>query len=563
MNTETDPKTASSQTRAGFVAVIGAPNAGKSTLVNALVGTKVSIVSHKVQTTRSPVRGVAMRGNAQLVLVDTPGIFQPRRRLDRAMVNAAWSGAGDADVVLLIVDAADLAAHPEGPAARDTYAILDELKKTRRKAALVLNKIDAMKRAELLPLVGTLNREGLFEQVFMISALKGEAIGDVADWCAAHMPEGPFLYPPDQAADIPSRLLAAEITREKLYLRLHDELPYATTVETEKWEEKKDGSARIDQIIYVQREGQKAIVLGKGGKAIKAIGESARARDGRPVRPPHPPLPLRQGARGLGRQPRALSRNRAGVSGGQIGVEWSDDAIVLSVRAHGETSAIVDALTRAHGRHAGLVRGGASRKSRAVLQPGNSLHLVWRARLAEHLGSFTVEPARARSGRLMETRAGLMGLNAFTSVTQAALPEREPHAFVYEAAVLLLDAMAEGEFADWGPLFVRWEVGLLEELGFGLDFSQCAATGATDDLSFVSPRSGRAVSRAAAAPWRERLFALPPFLLGSQNAVMPEDIAAGLRLTGHFLAERVLVPHGRKLPAPRIRLEELAGPELD
>jgi GTP-binding protein Era len=271
MNTTQEQKT-----RCGFVAVIGAPNAGKSTLVNALVGTKVSIVSHKVQTTRMAVRGVAMLGAAQLVLVDTPGIFKPRRRLDRAMVNAAWAGAGDADAVILIVDAEDLAAHPEGPAAKDTAAILEELKKVPHKAALVLNKIDAMKRAELLPLAEKLNSEGTFAQVFMISALKGDGIEDVADWCAAQVPEGPWLYPADQAADIPSRLLAAEITREKLYLRLHDELPYATSVETEKWEEKKDGSARIDQIIYVQRDGQKAIVLGKGGRAVKAIGEAAR-----------------------------------------------------------------------------------------------------------------------------------------------------------------------------------------------------------------------------------------------------------------------------------------------
>ena len=271
MNDEKNEKT-----RAGFVAVIGAPNAGKSTFVNALVGTKVSIVSHKVQTTRMPVRGVAMRGPAQLVLVDTPGIFKPRRRLDRAMVKSAWAGAGDADAIILIVDAQDLAANPTGPAARDTAAIIEEMKRTERKGALVLNKIDAMKTAELLPLVEKLNAEGIFEQVFMISALKGDGIGDVADWCAQKMPEGPWLYPPDQAADIPSRLLAAEITREKLYLRLHDELPYATTVETEKWEEKKDGSARIDQIIYVERPGQKAIVLGKGGKTIKAIGEAAR-----------------------------------------------------------------------------------------------------------------------------------------------------------------------------------------------------------------------------------------------------------------------------------------------
>ena len=261
-------------TLCGFCAVIGAPNAGKSTLINALVGSKVAIVSPKVQTTRMPVRGIAMRGDAQIVFVDTPGIFKPRRRLDRAMVNAAWAGAGDADAVVLIADAADLAAHPEGPAARDTHAIIEGLKD--RKAALVLNKIDGMKRADLLPLAEKLNAEGAFEQVFMISALNGDGVEDLASWVAGKMPEGPWLYPEDQAADIPSRLLAAEITREKLYLRLHDELPYACAVETEKWEEKKDGSVRIDQIIYVQREGQKAIVLGKQGQSIKAIGEAAR-----------------------------------------------------------------------------------------------------------------------------------------------------------------------------------------------------------------------------------------------------------------------------------------------
>lgn len=244
-------------------------------------------------------------------------------------------------------------------------------------------------------------------------------------------------------------------------------------------------------------------------------------------------------------------------------MEWSDDAIVLSVRAHGETAAILDLLTRAHGRHAGLVRGGASRKIRAALQPGNSLHAVWRARLSEHLGSYTIELARARAGTLLEKRAALMGLNAFTAVTQAALPEREPHGAVYEAALLLLDAMADGDFADWGPLYVRWEAGLLDELGFGLDLTRCAATGAADDLTFVSPKSGRAVSTAAAAPYRERLFPLPQFLLGSQNRVAPADIAAGLRLTAHFLAERVLIPHGRTLPPARLRIEELARRESE
>jgi len=261
--------------RCGFCAIIGAPNAGKSTLVNALVGSKVAIVSPKVQTTRMPMRGIAMAGQTQIIFVDTPGIFRPRRRLDRAMVTSAWSGAEEADAVLLIVDAADL--DEKSPAARDTAAILEGLKDRKgKKTALVLNKIDGMKRTDLLPLVEKFHAEGVFEDVFLISALKGEAVADVAAWVASRMPEGPWLYPEDQAADIPSRLLAAEVTREKIYLRLHDELPYASAVETEKWEERKDGSVRIDQVIYVQRDGQKAIVLGKGGATIKKIGELAR-----------------------------------------------------------------------------------------------------------------------------------------------------------------------------------------------------------------------------------------------------------------------------------------------
>ena len=263
-------------TRCGFAAVIGAPNAGKSTLVNALVGSKVAIVTPKVQTTRMNVRGVAIRGEAQIVLVDTPGIFKPRRRLDRAMVAAAWTGAADADAVVLLIDAPDFAADPHGHGARDSEAIIEGLKAANRKATLALNKIDAMKREELLPLAEKLNAYGVFERVFMISALKGDGLNDLAEWCAGKMPEGPWLYPADQSADIPSRLLAAEITREKIYLRLHDELPYASAVETEKWEERKDGSVKIDQIVYVQRDGQKAIVLGKGGATIKTIGELAR-----------------------------------------------------------------------------------------------------------------------------------------------------------------------------------------------------------------------------------------------------------------------------------------------
>jgi GTP-binding protein Era len=264
------------KTRCGFVAVIGAPNAGKSTLVNKLVGSKVSIVTPKVQTTRMRVRGVAMHGHAQLVFVDTPGIFKPRRKLDRAMVKAAWAGAADADAVLVIVDAPAEVAEPGGLAARDTQSIVDGLRDSRRKASLVLNKIDAMSRAELLPLADRFVKEGVFDQIFMISALKGDGVQDVLAWCAGRVPEGPWHYPADQAADIPLRLLAAEITREKLYLRLHDELPYAASVETEKWTEHKDGSVRIDQTIFVEREGQKAIVLGKSGRAVKMIGEASR-----------------------------------------------------------------------------------------------------------------------------------------------------------------------------------------------------------------------------------------------------------------------------------------------
>lgn len=264
-------------TRCGFAAIIGAPNAGKSTLINALVGSKVAIVTPKVQTTRMPVRGIALAGQTQIVFVDTPGIFRPRRRLDRAMVSSAWAGAEESDAILLIVDAADLVADSTSLGARDTGAILEGLKNGRAaKKALILNKIDGMKRTDLLPLVEKFNAEGIFEDIFLVSALKGEGVADVSQWVAARMPEGPWLYPEDQAADIPSRLLAAEVTREKIYLRLHDELPYASAVETEKWEERKDGSVKIDQVIYVQREGQKAIVLGKGGATIKTIGALAR-----------------------------------------------------------------------------------------------------------------------------------------------------------------------------------------------------------------------------------------------------------------------------------------------
>jgi DNA repair protein RecO (recombination protein O) len=243
-------------------------------------------------------------------------------------------------------------------------------------------------------------------------------------------------------------------------------------------------------------------------------------------------------------------------------MEWSDSGIVLSARAHGETSAIVETLTKSHGRHLGLVRGGASRKKRPELQPGNTLEFHWRARLSEHLGNFSAEPLHTRAGDLLDHRDALTGLNAFTGMASAALPEREHHGGLFEAGEILLDAMANEPLDHWGPLYVRWEAGLLDALGFGLDLSQCASTGVRENLVYVSPKSGRAVSAEAGKPYAGRLFDLPPFLLGSQNAqVTRAEIAAGLKLTGHFLLERVLIPHNRKMPVARERLDALAARE--
>ncbi|MFZ1679536.1 MAG: GTPase Era [Rhizobiaceae bacterium] len=256
-------------TRAAFVALIGAPNAGKSTLVNRLVGTKVSIVSHKVQTTRALVRGIMMEGPAQIVLVDTPGIFAPKRRLDRAMVATAWGGAKDADIVLVLIDA-------ERGLKGEPAEIVAAAKDIRRRKALVINKVDRVKRDTLLKLAADANAACAFDRTFMVSALDGSGCADLAAWLSAESPEGPWFYPEDQVSDLPLRQLAAEITREKLYLRLHQELPYAAHVETEEWEDRKDGSVRIRQVIYVERESQRSIVLGKGGRTIKAIGEAAR-----------------------------------------------------------------------------------------------------------------------------------------------------------------------------------------------------------------------------------------------------------------------------------------------
>ncbi|WP_420959947.1 GTPase Era [Brucella sp. IR073] len=256
-------------TRSGFVALIGAPNAGKSTLVNQLVGTKVSIVTHKVQTTRALVRGILIHDRTQIVLIDTPGIFRPKRRLDRAMVTTAWGGARDADLVLVIIDA-------QGRLNEEAEAILDSLKDVRQPKILVLNKVDRVDPPSLLDLAAKANEKIHFERTFMISALTGSGCKDLRDYLAKALPVGPWYYPEDQISDMPMRQLAAEVTREKLYLRLHEELPYASTVETERWEERKDGSVRIEQVIYVERESQKKIVLGHKGETVKAIGQAAR-----------------------------------------------------------------------------------------------------------------------------------------------------------------------------------------------------------------------------------------------------------------------------------------------
>ncbi|WP_300542940.1 GTPase Era [Maricaulis sp.] len=271
------------QTRCGFAAIIGSPNAGKSTLTNALVGEKVSIVTHKVQTTRFAVRGVALEGQGQIVLVDTPGVFAPKRRLDKSMVAAAWAGADDADAIVHVIDAGARARLEHGGAksgdkrmVQDDERVVEGLKRTGRKAILALNKVDLIERDHLLAMSQELYETGVYSDVFMISAKTGSGINQLKSFLAGLMPEGVWHYPPDQVADLPTRILAAEITREKVYLRLHEELPYASMVETEVWKRLRDGSIRVEQSIIVERETQKPIVLGKGGAAIKAIGEAAR-----------------------------------------------------------------------------------------------------------------------------------------------------------------------------------------------------------------------------------------------------------------------------------------------
>jgi GTPase len=269
MSEESTAQAAGGATRCGFVALIGAPNVGKSTLTNALTGSKVSIVTPKVQTTRALVRGIAIEGSSQLIFVDTPGVFRPRRRLDRAMVTTAWGGAQDADLVGLLIDA-------KRGLDQESEDILARLAGLRQPQALILNKVDVVEKGTLLRLAESTNARASFAATFMVSARSGDGVGDLRQWFAAHVPGGPWLYPEDQMSDAPLRQLAAEITREKLYLRLHEELPYQSTVETDAWKEQQDGSARIEQTIYVERASQRKIVLGKGGQTIKAIGADAR-----------------------------------------------------------------------------------------------------------------------------------------------------------------------------------------------------------------------------------------------------------------------------------------------
>ena len=259
----------SAETRCGFVALIGAPNAGKSTLLNALVGSKVSIISHKVQTTRALIRGIAVEGQSQLIFVDTPGIFSPKRRLDRAMVTTAWSGAHEADLVGVLIDA-------RKGLDEEAERILDRLGDVKSPKLLILNKVDVVAKEALLTLAKVANEKTKFEATFMVSALTGDGVSDLKIWLAQRVPPSPWLYPADQMSDAPIRQLAAEITREKMFARLHQELPYHSTVETEAWKELRGGDIRIEQTIYVERESQRKIVLGKGGQTIKAIGEAAR-----------------------------------------------------------------------------------------------------------------------------------------------------------------------------------------------------------------------------------------------------------------------------------------------
>ncbi len=329
-------------TSCGFIALVGAPNAGKSTLLNSLVGTKVSIVTHKAQTTRSQVRGVVTleEQKAQLVFIDTPGIFAPKRRLDRAMVDSAWGGAGDADIVAFILDA-------ERGLGPDLESLLEGLANVNHPKILILNKVDAVKREHLLKLSETINAKLRFEATFMISALKGDGVQDFMDWCVKHIPPGPWHFPEDHLTDLTMAITAAEITREKLFLRIHDEIPYNSTVETESFKIQKDGSYKIDQVIYVTRD------TAQEDRPRRRRPDHQDHRPGKPqgtdgnVRSPHPPVPFRQGPRKMGRRPRTLPRNGPGIPAWEelrrqypdlVAVRGPASAFSLTMRSQGETS---------------------------------------------------------------------------------------------------------------------------------------------------------------------------------------------------------------------------------
>ena len=417
-----------------------------------------------------------------------------------------------------------------------------------------MNKIDLVRRESLLGLADQLVREGCFDPVMMISGRTGDGVDDLRRHLAAAVPQGPWLFPEDQLSDIPERLIAAEITREQVFLQLHDELPYGSTVETERWEDRKDGSARIEQVIFVQRPGHRAIVLGEGGQRIKAIGARARAELERMLdRRVHLFLFVKV------RENWLEDRERYTALGPRLRrlMQWQDTGFVLAARRHGESAVIVELLTREHGRHAGLVRGGQSPKMRAMLQPGNEVVAIWRGRLDEHLGTIGCELVRAYAARFLDDPGRLTALTSAAALVAAALPEREPQTEIYALFTRLIEALNSG--VEWPRQYVKWEQDLLGALGFGLDLTRCAVSGATTDLAYVSPRTGRAVSRTAGQPYHDKLLHLPDFLW--RDAPADEgQLALGLNLTGYFLVHHVFAPQNRTLPAARRRLAERMRP---